>query len=451
MQWKTVAIAAMLALGLAAGAQGMFNEAERDQVLAFWRQPGRYASAPSPGGWQVRLTPEGSEWLWNYDRARGLGKTPPNLIPGAQNEEQAAWETWIDARVAFDRQAAAIEASMLKGTPILEGPADPGPMPPGLAALMPAPPPFANAVHPNQHTVKFSDLTLTFVDNPPMRARYAYYRFPQGVMSSGQAVREMPEADLKRLFAKAGIDESARRVLAAVSLLEGGFDSVNTYDTGFVSVGFIQFASLRAGAGSLGAVLSSMKRTSPKAFDLDFRRFGLDVSEDGLLVAMDLGTGQERIGPEANQRIIEDKRLIAVFQRAGRLSEAFRIAQLRVAMERYHPANDQVLFLFNGAPMSARVGDLVKSECGIATLFDRKVNTGKLDPLPQVLTDLVAEHGLDVLSKPESFERQIVERMVWRKNYLAATGLTQPRLVVDAASRKGDPKTRAGKPTGPKR
>ena len=105
--------------------------------------------------------------------------------------------------------------------------------------------------------------------------------------------------------------------MRAVSILEGGFDSVNTYDTGYVSVGFIQFASLKEGGGSLGAVLKNFKAADPLAFASDFHRFGVDVDETGHLVVVDPTSGAVATGAEANARIIEDKRLIAVFGRAG--------------------------------------------------------------------------------------------------------------------------------------
>jgi hypothetical protein len=76
-------------------------------------------------------------------------------------------------------------------------------------------------------------------------------------------------------------------------------------------------------------------------------------------------------------RVIEDKRLTAVFQRAGRKSEAFRVAQIKTARASYWPAGDPVqITLPNGKTISGVVSDFIKSEAGLATLLDRKVNTG---------------------------------------------------------------------------
>jgi hypothetical protein len=73
-----------------------------------------------------------------------------------------------------------------------------------------------------------------------------------------------------------------------------------------------------------------------------------------------------------------------------------------------------------------KVGDFIKTEAGMATLMDRKVNTGKLDPLAFVLNKIVAESGI---SKPEElgeYEWEIVSQMKYRRDYYAETALTQP-------------------------
>lgn len=427
-----------------------FELDERERIVTYWADPARYtvtlpASAAKDGPWQVRLTPEGSQWLWNYNKARGLGKVAPTKDAGAQSPEQVAWEAWIDAKVAYDRfvaqQTANVANAEATGDPIpplQSPPPEPGPMPSGLKSLTGAAPPFALPAQPQVHTITFDDgVRLSFTDNVPMRPRYAYYRFPQGVMSGGTRIAKMPESELAALFKKAGIDASEQRILKAVSLLEGGFDSVNTYDTGWVSVGFIQFACLTGGAGSLGEVLYRQKQDEPLAFEDDFRRFGIDVDASGRLVALDLETGDERVGPDAAREIIEDKRLIAVFQRAGRVSSAFKIAQLKVAMRRYFPADDVVTARVGDTVSAAKVRDIIRTEAGLATLMDRKVNTGKLDPLPKILEQVVAQNGLASLQEVASFEREIVDAMRWRKDYLVDASLSRPRTIYDIASRSG--------------
>jgi hypothetical protein len=191
MIFKTLALASIVLMPQAQSP--FFSDAEREQVVAYWSEPGRYTVGPpmdasKKGLYVVRLTPEASLWLWNYDRARGLGKTPPSQTPGAQNDEQRAWEQWIDAKVARDRwmagkQAEKLNLEELRSTPILADtvePDEPGPMPAGLKKLAGVPPVFAVCVQPKQHTVVFDEtLSLTYQDYVEMRARYAYFRYPK--------------------------------------------------------------------------------------------------------------------------------------------------------------------------------------------------------------------------------------------------------------------------------
>lgn len=436
-----------------AGKQRFFSDDEREAVLRYWAKPGRYTISPPKTGdrFQVRLTPEGSTWLWNYNKARGMGKTVPGSVPAPQNEQQAQWETWIDAKVAHDRWIAQQEADSRNGqsAAVLLEPSDPGSPPADLVKFAGAPPSFANCCEIMQYTVEFAPgETYTFCDNVLMRPRYAYYRFPQGVSKGGTAVRKLPEDELQSLFMKAGISDTEQKVMKAVSLLEGGFGSVNTYDTGFVSVGFIQFACLKDGAGSLGELLLEHKRESPQAFNVDFRRFGLDVTEDGHLVAMNPETGVESTGVDAAKLIINDKRLIAAFSRAGESSPEFQVCQLKVAKERFYPANDALTVNFSGKPTKVKVCDIIRSEAGLATLFDRKVNTGKIEPITSVCNRICSEMGIDSVEDLATCEYEIVRQLRWRVDYLASNDLSHPRNIGLSASRGGK---RAAKNPPPKK
>ncbi|HWD41221.1 MAG TPA: hypothetical protein VG944_20420, partial [Fimbriimonas sp.] len=295
-----------------------FSSEERTQLVQYWSDPSRYsvgepASAAQKGLWQVRLTPEGSTWLWSYNRARKIS-TPPTADAKPQNDQQKAWETWIVAKVHHDRWQALQEARAAnqqaqglelplpdKDTP-LDEPQDPGPIPTDLEVLAGDPPPFAASVSPKQFSINFDDGTIQYQDNVKLGSpRYAYYRFSDGVMSEGTVVKNVDPSRLDKLFALAGCDDTQSHVMRAVSQLEGGFDAVNTYDTGYVSVGFIQFASLKEGSGSLGTMLLSYKQDDPADFAADFHRYGVDVQPNGLLDVVDPETGTEEFGPDANR------------------------------------------------------------------------------------------------------------------------------------------------------
>ena len=412
----------------------LFTEAERAKVMAYWNQPGRYRiDAPSTPGtnwpWVVRLTPEASLWFWNYDRARGFGKTAPGIVPGAGDPKWSRWEAWVTAKLAYDRWNASVAASAnASGIPIIGAPPPhPGPIPDDLLALAGNPPEFAAAVAPLNYTITFdTGDKISYTDHPDVPVRYAYYRFGQGVRHFGTPLRTISDSDLDAAFAAAGMSAFERKVARAVSVLEGGFESINTYDTGFLSVGFIQFATLEPGSGSLGTVLLRQKETRPESFARDFRRYGIDVSDSGAIAVVDPGTGAELLGNAAVRKIIDDKRLTAVFQLAGITSREFRAAQLRVMRERYYPAYDGITVTAEGKNFSGRVLDVVKSEAGIATLFDRKVNRGNVEPLSAVVAGVISKYGLNSLSEAAAYEREIVAALKYRHDFLADASLGQP-------------------------
>lgn len=427
-----------------------FSDAERFALVRFWSTPGRYATGPVEdprGDWRVRLTPDGSQWLWQYNRARGLGKTPPGKTPPPQNAQQRAWEAWIDGRVAYDRWTSACAAARRNHADEPLPVPDPGPAPIDLVTLAGDPPVFAACVRPSWHEIAFDDERLRYVDHPEMRPRYAYYRNEAGVQAAGTPMKALPKGELDGLLKRAGISASEARVFRAVSLLEGGFDSVNTYDTGFVSVGFIQFASLAQGGHSLGATLLRMKRDDPGAFAQDFRQFGIDVSPDGLLVVVEPVGGEIVRGPLANAAIIEDKRLIAVFSRAGRRT-AFRVAQLRAAKAMYYPADTIITVKSGGRVLSGKVGEIIRSEAGMAALMDRKVNTGTIAILSERLALLMSERPeIDKFAEFAPYEAQLLDSLWYRIDTRNDRTLSQPRPTVERSpilSRSGGRNRRRG-------
>lgn len=413
----------------------LFTPAERSQLQAFWNQPGRLTMSPNMknGLYQVRETTAASIWLWTYLRS-GKKITPPTVdalnagTPGTTD----TWNDWIKAAIAYDRAVAEntcakfnsiISHSSQASVPL---PPNPGPCPDGLAAAAGCPPPFAEAVPITTFNVHFDDIDLSYNDHVMLRPNYQYYRFANGVASEGQSVKDLSPDQLNALYAKAGIDAPTAKVLQEVSQLEGGFDAVNTYDTGYVSVGFIQFASLKEGAGSLGEMMADYKMRAPADFNRDFHQYGIDCQADGTLDVVDPATGVEVTGPTANSVIIQDKRLIAVFQRAGLKSDAFRAEQLGMAVRMFDPVNDMVAVTINGQTVNMRIGDIVHSEAGIATLMDRKVNTGKLSSLSQVLSDVAAAYGCQSAADLSKYEAEIVTKMRYRRNFMADLALTQP-------------------------
>ena len=238
----------------------------------------------------------------------------------------------------------------------------------------------------------------------------------------------MTAGDLNALMRAASLTPFEAHVIGAVSRLEGGFDAVNTYDTGYVSVGFIQFITAVGGDGSLASVLATEKANTPGDFARDFHVRGIDVTPGGLYAAVDPATGAELTGPEAVQKTIRDPRLVAVFQAAGRSSTAFRVAQIQTARRLYYPAADPLtVTLANGATLTGRVGDVLHSEAGMATAFDRKVNTGHAAPeVAAAAASVLTAHGLTTLADLAPYEREVVIALKYRADFLADKSLGQP-------------------------
>jgi hypothetical protein len=445
----------------------LFSDADRSAIVAYWSTPGRYqigapSTATKNGPWRVQLTPEGSNWLWKYQHAvTGPGKSIPPTVD-ANAGSGSPWERWVTARVAYDRYLAGLTAaaanravlgaaasgqSIAAGVPAaataaptaaatLPTPPDPpGPIPPSLLAACGNPPPFAAAVTPFSYQVTFDDgEAFLYEDHPRMRDRYAYYRFAEGVVSGdsgGSHVTDMPPSVVHALFQRAGLTPSDERILSAVSALEGGFEAVQTYDTGFLSVGFIQFVTMDAGNAQtdFSHLLLREKTESPADFQTDFHRFGIDVQPmpDGSLTVLDPTTGAELVGHDAVLKVISDKRLTAVFQRAGRHSDAFRVAQIEEAHSSYWPADDPIkVTLADGTVVTGKVDDVIHSEAGMATLLDRKINTGHLGGLNDAVGRALAAHHGHQVSDAAPYERDIVASMRYRANFLTDATLGQP-------------------------
>ena len=445
-------LAAWMALTSIGACQAHFTQDEKAKIKSYWLEEGRYQILPLPdastaGSWRARQTALGSIWLLNYYKPRvGTGKVNPNQPPAAQNDQQRAWDIWVNRRYDRDVYLAELEArnrnneelgrEILGKLPKLV--TDPGPVPPDLEAAFGEPPVFYVALKPRHHVISYHDqLRLAYSDNIATRLKYPYFRFHDGVISGGKKVRTLPQSELNALFRQAGINASEAKVFAAVSILEGGFDSLNTYDTGFVSVGFIQFASLTAGGGSLGKVLLRQKQWFPTEFERDFRKFGLDVTVLGQLVAVDPETGIEGVGPEANGRIIVDKRLASVFQRAGLISTPFKVCQLAIAKESYYPSEQEIRVMDGTKMMVGKVKDVFRTEAGIATLMDRKVNTGNLGDLNNRVAQVMNYYGFNTIAEASQAEYQLIRMLKYRDDFLKDPNLTKPRDNSATMSRRG--------------
>ena len=123
--------------------------------------------------------------------------------------------------------------------------------------------------------------------------------------------------------------------------------------------------------------------------------------------------------------MIADKRLASVFQRAG-MFRPFRLAQLRVAKKLFYPADNRIAVTIDGQVVEGKVSDVVKSEAGLATLLDRKVNTGSLSPINSVLTQMASRHKVKSIDELSKYESELIAKMKYRSDYSKDANLTQP-------------------------
>ncbi len=176
----------------------------------------------------------------------------------------------------------------------------------------------------------------------PVDRDYPHLLDETGVADEGTVVSTRKDATA--IFKAAALDHEARVVFLKVSEREGGFEAINTYDKGYVSVGFIQFTTMEAGNGSLIRVLEDMKRRSKAEYKHYFQSYGVDVDDQHMLVVVDPDTGEVLHGPDAVEAVQQDKRLTAVFYHAGQGSKAFMESQVAQARAQYYaPEHDFII------------------------------------------------------------------------------------------------------------
>jgi hypothetical protein len=419
-----------------------FTAQQAQSATKYWAHAKRLASEPARRGgeeWVAQITPAGSLYLHSLYKLYGPGKVVPSREPEPPTPELALWQGWAHRKYDHDRAQAA-EAAWARN----RGKEPPAPKPywepapAGLAVALGQAPVFVECVRPMRHTVTFHDgVAVTLEDHVRVRERYPYYRSHQGVVFAGDKESGPASAKIAKLAPAAGMAAKELKVFQAVSLLEGGFDSVNTYDSGVVSAGFIQFACLGEGAGSLGRALARYRDRDKAGFAKHFADLGVSVAASGRLACVVPGNGDVLEGAEAARAVAADVRLAAVFVRAGRASDGWLAAQLATAKAEYYPADDRVVVMLGNAPTEVRVGDVVRTEAGLATLTERKVNTGKLLGFAEHVARIAAAYGItDRLDLP-AIELPVVRAMTYRKDFLLAPGLEKPRPVDVQAYRKG--------------
>ncbi|MDR3707974.1 MAG: hypothetical protein P4L33_06720 [Capsulimonadaceae bacterium] len=303
---------------IAYGPHAMFAPFTRAQVVAVMI---RWKTTPPV---EVRST--GLAFSSRYEQWKQRARAYANALQArGEIDEAIASRRWI---ASYENHQRAAGFSAL------------APIPDDLALAAGGNPPRVFRGVCNEYTVYLPGIVRPFVyQDHPVDPDYPYLVNDTGVADEGTPLARRPDAP--HLMRAAGLTHEQRVVLLKVSEREGGFEAVNTYDTGYVSIGFIQFAAMQSGTGSLAKLLEKMKTTSPGEFRHYFQNFGIDVDDQHCLCAIDPATGKVLHGSDAVAAIIGDKRLTAVFGHAGAGSVGFQKAQLAQAVELYYaPAHE---------------------------------------------------------------------------------------------------------------
>jgi hypothetical protein len=379
------------------------------------------------------------------DAIRGKGRTlelegiaePISVI----EQDLAGWSAWVAEFEAHERFVLRNPGGAAKPG----APPDPGP-PPGelVAAKDPAgkdvgAPPSPSFRIVRKHTVTIPGRTEPITYTEAVRKGgvspdYKYLTNETGLGRMGTPL--IKRTDMNDLFDAAGItDVAQRKALVKVPAKEGGFEAVNTYDTGFVSVGAIQFTTREAGTGSLIDVLRAAKLANEDEFATYFRDLGIDVDDQGLGV-VDPGSASVLRGKDAVRKIMDDPRLTAVFQHAGERWRTYQVAQLKEAIRSYWLADQAVKVKYTlgrkkpkAIELDGRFSDVLRSEAGKIALMDTAVQKGaptakKL--FREACAAVGKKHEVMSLDELALYEREIIPAIVNRIPVLKETDLTQP-------------------------
>lgn len=387
-----------------------WSATEATAIRDTWARDGRYTVTRTG---DVRQTHAYAVW-----KAGALKAIKPQ--PKAPSDEARAWIAAHETHEEWSVRGTGTE------------PAAAGALPAALAAVGQPPTPSMRPVSRYEVTLP-GGATFAYRDDP-VAPSYRYLTNETGVGRGGRRLSDRSDADA--ILTAAGItDATVRKVMTKVSTEEGGFEAVNTYDTGFISVGFIQFISGATGTGSLAAVLREMKTGDPTEFATYFHALGIDV-DGGALSVVEPGTGNVLTGAAAVTAVMDDKRLTAAFQRAGTDSRAFQAAQVKRAFADYYLAPQTFTVQEGAVTISGRYEDVLTSDAGKTALMDRAVQKGAggaRSKFRDACKAAIAAHGVTTLAELARYEIEIIPTIQNRIAVLTQTDLTQPPAAPVAA------------------
>jgi len=200
--------------------------------------------------------------------------------------------------------------------------------------------------------------------------------FPEGLMYAGQSRMELSLSTIQEV----GLTPMQAAALQFVSVHEGSFDAINSYDKAIFSYGFIQFTGAAAVGSSLNRLLASMEANAPSAFRNVFGRVGIDtegIGKNATVTVLDDDANRRR-GDDAWLYIQRNIPLYGAFIQAGFEPSLVR-EQLRMANDLYvQPAlNFKLDVTLGGIRLTVpRIGDILTSEGAMTLLIALAINKG---------------------------------------------------------------------------
>jgi hypothetical protein len=222
---------------------------------------------------------------------------------------------------------------------------------------------------PDGSVVEFSDRSHGSRDQAKRERVVAYV--------GTQRASVEPDSTFEAAGRTFGLSPEAVAALRFISRHEGGFDAINTWDRARFSWGFIQFA----GGYGFPPALAHFKSSSPELFRKLLGEYGVDVlpgTGGPVPVYVDHQSGKVLRGEDAEQAYGDDPVVIALFIRAGRITEV-KQRQVEAAIR------DYAVPALSETTSGVRLSDVLRSPKGLAALIDRKVHEGNVIRLENAL------------------------------------------------------------------
>jgi murein DD-endopeptidase MepM/ murein hydrolase activator NlpD len=265
-------------------------------------------------------------------------------------------------------------------------------------------------------------ITASFRDN--VASKYKLYN--NGISYPGQSMPQLPLS----MYQSVGLSEAQAKALRFVSMHEGKFDAINSYDKAIFSFGFIQFTGSVATGNSLGMVLSYYKSNCAELFGKYFLAAGIDVVysfKDGSIappvtVSVIHGTTGEKLINDAAYAYIKDHiELFGPFIQSAYEPTMVR-EQLRAAALMYvqKALNMKLKVTILGIPVEIPIiSEILKSEGASTVLIDLCVNRGSgglAAILAPALVSIAESYNLDSLAALRDIDELSVIQQIIAQN-----------------------------------